>query len=912
MATNGNMASTKYTTLKYSLCFGNQSQIVYDGQDLKQVFGQVKLLDVSDLAYYTGHYINAAGRYYGCVGVFPQKEIGSLSQIKSINDVFGANQFTILGAIMSADIDRMSDGQIKLFTSLSNTAGMLFQTRGNFIQAQKLLQYTLDIRAKRFGKTSREYINSLHNMAVLKKDLGQYEDAEKMFNYLVPTLRKIYTPNSLPYVTVLNNKAMLMAELGRTSEAVKLLEEALQIGSTILPANYFDYERILANRALIEQESGNLQKAEELYKLVMTQMEKKEFEDHPDYNNVLVNYGSLLVQKNDASVLPFLTELSVKIEKRYHEHPLYAKALTNIGDFHMKAAEYDKALIVLRQANDIQLKLLGERHKDYLNTLVKIGVCQWQLNNVAGAAAQLKKAIDGYLFLLDGLFPSMSESEKGKFWASLKPNIDTYVAFVLDKNQTQSYTDVYNLHLQTKGLLLNATNKTKDAILASNDTTVQQLYAQWLDVKTALATYYSSTQEDIAEDKVDLGKLEEQANTLEKKLSSLSSRFSSSYSQKQIVFEDVRAALKQKEAAVEIMRVSYAYGKRKGEVEYIGFVVKAGSATPELVRLPEGNNLEKRYLAFYKNSIKAKSPDNVSYKYYWKPFEGLLKNLETVYVSVDGVYNSINVNTLLKDDQSYIIDQGNIVLIPNSKILASGFVREIELKQNQHVALLIGSPEYGNAEILAPLPGTKVEVENISVLLSKSNVSTKIFTGSEASEQNLKSISDPSLLHIATHGYFLSDVDLTRGMTMGVQVSKAKENPLLRSGLMLAGAATTMSNELAIGGTNNGMLNSYEAMSLDLKDTKLVIMSACETGTGEIVNGEGVYGLSRAFQVAGAQKIIMSLWKVDDTATEQLMTAFYSEWILTKDPQKAFLEAQRNVKKNFPEPYYWGAFVLVN
>lgn len=147
---------------------------------------------------------------------------------------------------------------------------------------------------------------------------------------------------------------------------------------------------------------------------------------------------------------------------------------------------------------------------------------------------------------------------------------------------------------------------------------------------------------------------------------------------------------------------------------------------------------------------------------------------------------------------------------------------------------------------------------------------------------------------------------------MGVQVSRAKENPLLRSGLMFAGAAATLSNEISIGGANNGMLNAYEAMSLNLKDTKLVIMSACETGTGEIVNGEGVYGLSRAFQIAGASKIIMSLWKVDDEATEQLMTSFYSEWIKTKNPQNAFLSAQRTVKLKFPEPYFWGAFVLIN
>ena len=154
-------------------------------------------------------------------------------------------------------------------------------------------------------------------MAVLRKDMGFYDEADSIFNYLVPVFRELFTDNSIQYVVLLNNKAMLLAELGRTKEAIELLDEALKIGETVLSPSYFDYERILTNRALLEQESGNLDKAQEFYLKVIGNMEKKGFDDHPDYNNVMVYYGSLLVQKNDPEVFNFLLKVADKVRKRY-------------------------------------------------------------------------------------------------------------------------------------------------------------------------------------------------------------------------------------------------------------------------------------------------------------------------------------------------------------------------------------------------------------------------------------------------------------------------------------------------------------------------------------------------------------------------------------------------------------------
>ena len=167
-----------------------------------------------------------------------------------------------------------------------------------------------------------------------------------------------------------------------------------------------------------------------------------------------------------------------------------------------------------------------------------------------------------------------------------------------------------------------------------------------------------------------------------------------------------------------------------------------------------------------------------------------------------------------------------------------------------------------------------------------------------------------SILHIATHGYFLKDVEKT-SWPIGVQADYAKDNVLLRSGLMLTGASETEKLKTGLDSSNNGIITSYEAMNLDLKGTNLVVLSACETGLGEIKAGEGVYGLQRAFLVAGAEAIVMSLWKVDDAATQLLMNNFYANLIKIGDKQKAFKQAQQQLMTKFNQPFYWGAFVMM-
>jgi CHAT domain-containing protein len=201
-------------------------------------------------------------------------------------------------------------------------------------------------------------------------------------------------------------------------------------------------------------------------------------------------------------------------------------------------------------------------------------------------------------------------------------------------------------------------------------------------------------------------------------------------------------------------------------------------------------------------------------------------------------------------------------------------------------------------------------VEGINKVLNSSGYQVSELIQRDATETNVKSAKNISILHIATHGYFLKDVEKT-SWPIGVHTDNAKDNVLLRSGLMFTGASETDKQKSGLDGDNNGIMTSYEAMNLDLTGTNLVVLSACETGLGEIKAGEGVYGLQRAFLVAGAEAIVMSLWKVDDAATQQLMNNFYINMMKSGDKQKAFKQAQQQLMTKYKEPYFWGAFVMM-
>ncbi|MEP3388646.1 MAG: CHAT domain-containing protein, partial [Reichenbachiella sp.] len=302
-----------------------------------------------------------------------------------------------------------------------------------------------------------------------------------------------------------------------------------------------------------------------------------------------------------------------------------------------------------------------------------------------------------------------------------------------------------------------------------------------------------------------------------------------------------------------------------------------------------------------------------------------LSDTKRIYLSSDGVYNKININTLYDTKKKeYVFDKYAIDLLSNTKELTEGSTSNQTPQASR--ASIFGFPDYelGGGEAVAStastergfesgisaLPGTLEEINNIVKTLDQNFWKYEKFEAAEANEVNVKQVDNPKLLHIATHGFFMSDMTIKADANEGIQTQEARYNPLLRSGLLLAGASKTFQGQ-PLPYNEDGILTAYEAMNLNLDETELVVMSACETGLGEVKNGEGVYGLQRAFIVAGADNLIMSLWKVNDETTQKLMSRFYSNWLGGETKKDAFRQAIKSLKKEYKQPYYWGAFVIL-
>ena len=239
---------------------------------------------------------------------------------------------------------------------------------------------------------------------------------------------------------------------------------------------------------------------------------------------------------------------------------------------------------------------------------------------------------------------------------------------------------------------------------------------------------------------------------------------------------------------------------------------------------------------------------------------------------------------------------------------------QISFLDNSAITKLRGNKTRG--ESWSYLEGTEAEINALHKLLEQQNISVSVLSKSEASETNLKKLSgqSPDVMHIATHGYFFEnsniDASLESDLTVEDQYRLAKD-PLLRSGLILAGANYIWKHGKNLDTKEDGILTAMEISNLDLSQTNLVVLSACETGLGDIHGSEGVYGLQRAFKMAGVDRLIMSLWEVPDTETSIFMNSFYNNWLNDNTIRDAFIKTQRQMSKLYAKsPSKWAAFVL--
>lgn len=796
-------------------------------------------------------------------------------------------------------------GYLKTITN----QGLLYATMGRYTQAESFTTGALDIRKEKFGADHIGMASSLNNYGVLHYNLGRYNEAEKTLASALQVVAANNLKASMPYSIILNNQAMLFQAIGRFEEGVASLTEAINVAEKLQSKKSKNHLKFLSNLALLYQEMGKYPEAERIY----LSMESRLGKSNPDYASMLNNQAALYMLMGKQDKVEGLLQSAAAIYKNNfgENNPAFAKVTSDLGNFYRISSRYDAALPLLEKALAIRENTLGKNHPHYVQSQEDLAILYWKSNAVDKAYALYRDVMQKSLEFINRYFPPMSEAEKTKYWDVLSPRFQRFYNFAVETSAElpETVKDLFDYQIATKALLLNSTNKVKQTIFASKDGVLIRDYLIWVDQKEQLARLYAYSKTELSAQKINLDSIQQATNAMEKSLSERSKDFSEGFAASSIHYGQIRDLLGDNEALVEIIRVRKFDQLFTDDSRYIALILRKGMATPEMKVLENGLQLETRYAKYYRNSIQQKVQDDYSYDQYWAAIDPALQNKKVIYFSPDGVYNQINLNTFRRPGGDYLVNRYDITILGNSKDLLA--LRKRKTTTPSKNATLVGFPDYGGPA-LTPLPGTNEEINGISSILKTSGYKLAILTKSLATESKLKSVKGPELLHIATHGYFLEDVQKT-GSAFGIHLENAGDNPLLRSGLMLAGAAKTMTGVSSpnLSSNDNGILTAYEAMNMDLEGTQLIVLSACETGLGDVRAGEGVYGLQRAFLVAGADALIMSLWKVDDSATQLLMKSFYANWIKLRNKQKAFKQAQLQLMAKYKEPYYWGAFVMM-
>ncbi len=806
------------------------------------------------------------------------------------------------------------------YADLLNNMALLYDETGRYDLAEKDLKLSLSITKELLNEKHPLYATTLSNLALLYKNMGHYEQAEPMYLQAMSIRKEILGEKHPDYGASLNNLAEFYESVNRSKEALPLYIQAAEITRTVYGEQHHEYALCLNNLGNLYEETSQYDKAEETYQLSLSILKNVLGENHSEYASTLNNLAFLYLEtrKYKEAELLFKKDLEIIKNSLGINHPNYAKALSNMGDLYEHMGRYLEAEKSYLEAIRIRKEKLGEHHPDYTYTIANIARVYTSLGKYEEALKYWKMTISNYKEEIQKYFPSMSEREKEEFYKKFSDRFEQFNSFAAAQYTTNPavLSEMYNTQLATKAILFNSSSKVRQRILGSNDPVLIESFKKWQSDKEYLAQLYVLPKNEVT---INIDSLEKKTNELEKSLSLKSELFKSANDAQMYTWQDVQKVLRPGEAAIEIIRFrkyksdlggTYVQYKFEGKVEmdsvyYAALIITPETKNnPEIILLKNGTDLEKRFILYYKNTIKFNVADEFCYINYWSKIAQFLNTTKKVYFSPDGIYNNINLLSIFNPaTKRYILDEMEIQTVTNTKDLLS--INQIASASKKVV--LLGDPDFGvsigtsnlRSGELKRLPGSGVEVQKIDNVLKINNWSSILYTGKSSSEEAVKSVRDVKILHIATHGFFKADTDSKKKDN----ATTGSDNPLLRSGLYLAPGLKDSGED--------GVLTAYEAMNLSLDNTELVVLSACETGLGETKNGEGVYGIQRAFRVAGARSIIISLWKVDDSATQKLMTMFYEEWLLSGNKRQAFTAAQNKLRKEYKDPQYWGAFIIV-
>lgn len=819
------------------------------------------------------------------------------------------------------------------FNCLNNYANTLSDL-GQFDLAETTYISILEKIETKFGTQNQNYLSALNNLALLYMEKGDFAQTEIILTECLKLSKSKFGPKSNQYALALNNIGTMYYEMGNYEVAVDYFIEADALYLENFGEESVEYCSLQNNIALLFSSVDNHDEAIARLSLVKAIELKILGNENLSFIQTLNNLSSeYLVSKNYDLCQSTINEaISLHLKHFGSSTSTLATSYSILGNLFLQKGLKKESLAYLQKSNAIFLAIYGSKNRDYAKSLIKLAGVEFESKMQILAWKHFKEGQEILNTNLNDNFSFLSEQEKERYLKTLNQEIDLFFQYGMDYSITSPEIggDLFNQSLYIKGLLLKSTSVMRNTILNGNNDSLKNLYNDWISLKKRIADIYSA---QYITNSGQLAEMESKANQMEKALFQsiqLNPNFTTEISSD---WKQIQNKITSKDLVLEF--ISY-FSEAEQEVVYAVLIVSDTCKFPKAVKLFKESQIKEILGNYGANNFEYiteiygnKNKHNTSlYNLIWKPIEKELINKKNIYISPTGVLHRISLWALGEDPTKLMIDMYNLQSMSSSNNLLHP--KSIYKEDIKKVALFGGiayNSEKTEEEHWKYLDGTSVEVSVLNKSFNNRKVQTEVITGLQATETKFKECSSSSeLIHVATHGFFfpdpekltaeilvedIGDVDFRGGANvLGLTSFTHNKNPLMRSGLIFAGV-NDLWNKNKYVSQDDGVLTALEVTQMDFRKTKIVVLSACETGLGEIDGNEGVYGLQRALKMHGVPYIINSLWQVPDKETQEFMVLFYENILANNNEVKVAFNNARNAMRAKYDPYYWAAFVLI-
>ena len=810
-----------------------------------------------------------------------------------------------------------------------------------YVEAIPICRKVLDIYEEAYGKESWSYVMGLGTLRDCYGGLGNYKEAISLSEEVYLTTRRIldnegrdyYNAN---YAHALRDLCRLYSASQNYEKALKLKEEEYSLEKTLEEGkgnSMWPIPVVLMEMAELHYKIGN-----DLIADSITLEAINRFSESQDSYQLSICYE--LLRNYDEAIR--LMEGKIQQIRRYYygdeekintSYALYAERLAWL--YYIKG-DYDLALKLGKHAMQDWIQYYGEGNIKTVDASEELALYSYPTKDTLQLNRCVTYCTDCYEDYIMTSFSSLTRYERECFWEMYKEWFEEKIHFYAYNltNDTLVY-NAYNGTLISKGLLLNSDVEFRKLIEESDDGEALDMYK---DLRRLRLQINKLRETPKTERYTDVDSLERIAQEKEVALVELSKVYGDYTDNLVITWEQVQKKLTDGDMAVEFV----SFPLNADSTMYIAYALKKGWEFPKMIKLFEEKQLKEVHL------VDLYTTTDIS-ELVWQPLEEVLEGIETVYFAPSGeLYNiaiesvpdyATNGETIVSDSRTYyrLSSTRELALKKDKEVwkeaavygglkygmTAEGLTADSRsFKPTGEVSLVYTGELYNIADTLSvmrggelakSLPGTRIEAEAINKSLDASGVISTLYTDSIGTEASFKDLNGKktSIMHIGTHGFYWTEkearnLDYKFLMNNDTTTSRyVEDKQLTRSGLLFAGANYVLSgNENKLPeGVDDGILTAKELTTIDLRGLDLVVLSACQTGLGEIT-GDGVFGLQRGFKKAGAQTIVMSLWKVNDEATRLFMTKFFEEIRLDKEghptnKHEAFLAAQRYLRDEY-------------